>query len=424
MTHITIRDRDMTLELADIANITVAEGATITVNISALDTDISDLIRLTACLPSFAVLNAPLTATGSIATTLTITPPLGTAGTYNAFVRARSGTACVTQRFCIFVTPVGTVNVPPVITASANVSVDEGALLTVNISTTDANGDNVTLTATGLPTGAIFTPGAGGTGVITFTPTADQSGTYIVTITGNDGEGGETTATINVTVNDVPGSSVTADVFTTVTGPVPYLNTELCVHVEPVDASFDASAVNLSNLTLTYNGTTVTAASGSAQIDVDSDSDTVQEVEVCFSSAQLMELLGNLPPGETTVNLTLGGSLTTGETFSGSFDQQFILGSAFAKGKGRMNVIARPNPFNPRTNLSFRISRAGRVRIDLFDASGRLVRTVMAQTLAAGPHSVPWDGTNERGSRVSSGAYFFRIQAPDGEQVQRVTVVK
>ena len=43
---------------------------------------------------------------------------------------------------------------------------------------------------------------------------------------------------------------------------------------------------------------------------------------------------------------------------------------------------------------------------------------------AAGSQSLGWDGTNEANVRVSSGVYFFRIQAPEGLVTRRVAVVK
>jgi hypothetical protein len=190
-----------------------------------------------------------------------------------------------------------------------------------------------------------------------------------------------------------------------------------------VAGSFVTGDVNLSSITLTYNGNTVTSTS--TQVVADANSNDVGEVEACFTSAQLTTLFGALGAGETTVSLTIGGTLTSGGTLEGALEQHVAVGSRLAnKGHGRMNVIAKPNPLNPKTDLSFRISHAGLVKVALFDARGRLVRTVLAQTLAAGDHSVPWDGTDERGGRVSSGQYFFRIQAPEGQQVQRVTVVK
>lgn len=423
VTQVRVRDRDQTLTIAAIANVTVVEGTTVVVPVSAVDTDLTDLIRLTASLPEFATLDAPLSATGTIASTITISPPIGAVGTYNVWVRARSGSSgCETEKFCIHVTAAGAANVAPTITVDTDVTVNEGVLLTLNATTSDANGDAVTLTASGLPTGATFTA-TGNTGVMTWTPTMLQSGSYTVTLTANDGHGGTTTSTIDVTVNNVTAGAAQALVFLPGNNPVLTPNEDACVHIEPVAGSFVTSDVNLSSLTLTFNGQTIT--SGSTQIVADANSNDIGEIEACFTAAQLATLFSALGAGETMVTVAIGGNLTSGGTLEGAMEQHVVVGSRLAnKGHGRMNVFAKPNPLNPKTDLSFRISRPGAVKVALFDARGRLVRTVMAQTLAAGDHSVPWDGTDDRGGKVSSGQYFFRIQAPEGQQVQRVTVVK
>jgi predicted RNA-binding protein with TRAM domain len=423
VTHIKIREADQSVVLAEIDNVTVVEGTTVTVPVLATDAD-GDLITLTACLPSFATLNAPLTGTGTVATSVTISPQVGDAGTYNVYVRARGKAGdCEIERFCIFVNPATGGNTPPAITVQATASVNEGALLTVNVTASDANGDEVELTASGLPTGATFTDNGDNTATLSWTPTASQSGTYSVTFTADDGHGGTANATLAITVQDVAGA-VQALVFTAGSHNVARLGQEFCVNVEPVEEAFAAGDVNLSSITLTYLGHTVTAASSGTTVDVDANHNGVAEVEVCFTADQLAALFGALGIGETTVNVTVAGTLAGGGSFSGSLDQRVVVGGNTAKGRGRMQVVARPNPLNPKTDLSFRTSSAGRVRVDLFDSSGRLIRSLVAQTLAAGPHSVPWDGTNDRGTKVASGSYFFRIQAPDGQQVQRVTVLK
>src|SRR6267378_678194 len=83
-----------------------------------------------------------------------------------------------------------------------------------------------------------------------------------------------------------------------------------------------------------------------------------------------------------------------------------------------------PNPLNPRTELSFSMSREGRVRVTIYDMQGRLVKTLLDEVRAAGEQKLAWDGSNARSQRVASGVYFFRIQAPEGEVIQRVAVVK
>jgi hypothetical protein len=70
-----------------------------------------------------------------------------------------------------------------------------------------------------------------------------------------------------------------------------------------------------------------------------------------------------------------------------------------------------PNPFNPSTTIQFGIKRTSRVRLSVYDTSGRLVRELINGTLPAGDYSEIWNGTNSSGQHVSSGLYFYRLDA-------------
>ena len=72
-----------------------------------------------------------------------------------------------------------------------------------------------------------------------------------------------------------------------------------------------------------------------------------------------------------------------------------------------------PNPFNPTTSIAYQLPRAARVRLDIFDATGARVRTLLDQPRAAGQHREAWTGTDDEGKAVSSGVYFYRL-AVDG----------
>jgi flagellar hook assembly protein FlgD len=48
--------------------------------------------------------------------------------------------------------------------------------------------------------------------------------------------------------------------------------------------------------------------------------------------------------------------------------------------------------------------------LEIYDLTGRLVRTLLSGEVAAGNHSVLWDGRNERGTSVGSGVYFYRLK--------------
>ena len=83
-----------------------------------------------------------------------------------------------------------------------------------------------------------------------------------------------------------------------------------------------------------------------------------------------------------------------------------------------------PNPFNPATEIAFSLPRAGRVRLEVFDVSGRKVRTLVDGRLETGAYTIMWRGENDRGARTSSGTYFYRLDA-DGEVLTRkMTLLK
>ncbi len=81
-----------------------------------------------------------------------------------------------------------------------------------------------------------------------------------------------------------------------------------------------------------------------------------------------------------------------------------------------------PNPFNPTTTIAFRLTDATRVDLEVYEPSGRVVRTLMAGVdLDAGEHEVAWDGMDDTGLPVASGTYFYRVIA-DGRQAATRTM--
>lgn len=84
----------------------------------------------------------------------------------------------------------------------------------------------------------------------------------------------------------------------------------------------------------------------------------------------------------------------------------------------------RPNPFNPNTTISFYLAREGRVELEIYDTKGRLVRTLVDGLLGFGAYDVDWDGTSDRGERVSSGVYFYRLRAGKETHTKKMTLLK
>ncbi len=83
-----------------------------------------------------------------------------------------------------------------------------------------------------------------------------------------------------------------------------------------------------------------------------------------------------------------------------------------------------PNPFSPRTVLSFTLPADGRARIAIYDIRGREVREVADGEYTAGPQSEEWDGKDGDGVSVSSGIYFARLTFEGQDRVQKMVLAR
>jgi hypothetical protein len=83
-----------------------------------------------------------------------------------------------------------------------------------------------------------------------------------------------------------------------------------------------------------------------------------------------------------------------------------------------------PNPFNPETTIRFGLPEPVHARLLVYDVGGRLVRTLVQKTLPAGMHRVIWDGRDLDGRRVTSGVYFYRLEAGAFVQVKRMVLLE
>jgi hypothetical protein len=85
---------------------------------------------------------------------------------------------------------------------------------------------------------------------------------------------------------------------------------------------------------------------------------------------------------------------------------------------------AKPNPFNPRTTIRYGLNEASAVRLEIYDISGRLVRTLVNTTQVAGNYALVWDGGDDAGRPASSGTYYSRLTTAEGTHVKKLTILK
>lgn len=83
-----------------------------------------------------------------------------------------------------------------------------------------------------------------------------------------------------------------------------------------------------------------------------------------------------------------------------------------------------PNPFNPQTTIRYSIGQTTQVRLDIYNVLGQVVQTLVEQVQAPGERSVTWDGRNKSGVHLSSGVYFFKIEAGSFIETKKMVLLK
>jgi hypothetical protein len=78
-----------------------------------------------------------------------------------------------------------------------------------------------------------------------------------------------------------------------------------------------------------------------------------------------------------------------------------------------------PNPFNPVTKITFALPVQGLVSLKVYDITGREIAKLVNEVKPAGYHSVEFNGNS-----LSSGVYFYRIEANDFVQTRKMLLVK
>ncbi|MFH2057187.1 MAG: dockerin type I domain-containing protein, partial [bacterium] len=83
-----------------------------------------------------------------------------------------------------------------------------------------------------------------------------------------------------------------------------------------------------------------------------------------------------------------------------------------------------PNPFNPETSIRLQLPQAGMVEVEVFNAQGQRVRTLLAQVMSPGEHSIKWDGRDEAGAEVASGVYFYRVTTDQLVETKKMLLLR
>jgi hypothetical protein len=85
---------------------------------------------------------------------------------------------------------------------------------------------------------------------------------------------------------------------------------------------------------------------------------------------------------------------------------------------------AAPNPFSRATGIRYQLAREGHAKLSVFDATGRVVRTLVDCRQKPGMFTVTWNGTDNRQRSVPRGVYFVKLDAPQYTGQRKVTLTR
>ena len=83
-----------------------------------------------------------------------------------------------------------------------------------------------------------------------------------------------------------------------------------------------------------------------------------------------------------------------------------------------------PNPFNPSTSIDIETISSGKLSVNIYDISGRLINTLMNKSTNAGYHSVRWNGKNLKGESMPTGIYFVQVESGADLGIRKIMLIK
>ena len=358
-------------------------------------------------------------------TTLTWTPDYDQAGVYEIELTADDGNGGIAT--ATLTITVENTNRPPVASAGADIAAECAGVTTAaqldGSGSSDPDGDEITYAWSA-------------DGIVFGDATSD--------ITTGEFPLGETTVTLTVSDEEPLSDSDEAVVSIVDTTPPTINYTQTATELWPPNHNM-ATAIEGISATDACGGDIVLNVTVSSDEDgmggagnTEEDWDVITDEDGSQSVTLRAERSGNGDGREYTVVVTAtdasGNSteqtLTVAVPLSKGNVSDNGNGKGRVRGKEAVAPLATslnqnyPNPFNAETQISFDIASTGMVRLELFDITGRTIRTLVDQTYTPGRYRVTWDGRDGAGNEVASGMYIYRLSTGTDVMTKRLMLLR
>jgi len=87
------------------------------------------------------------------------------------------------------------------------------------------------------------------------------------------------------------------------------------------------------------------------------------------------------------------------------------------------SLVAYPNPFNAKTNITYQVTENSPVLVEIYDMFGREVKTLVSENLDKGFYNVVWNGDSNKGSRLPQGWYIVRLKSAGSSNQIKVNLI-
>jgi hypothetical protein len=172
----------------------------------------------------------------------------------------------------------------------------------------------------------------------------------------------------------------------------------------------------------------VTVANGVLQWETDTHAQNPDANALTFG--EMFNFRFDADAAPVGVEATLGlfmpgaGETVTGATTGPQNATTGVAEAAASPAAPALRLTNRPNPVTPRTTLFFDLTQRSAVSLAIYDASGRMVKSLVDYTMLPGSHEIEWDGTGDKGQPVASGVYYANLKVGDEVTVRPMVVVR